>query len=264
MDITLRALDILKSVEVIYCEDTRQTSKLCSRYDIATPLQTYHEHNAEIMRPRILKRLKEGSQLALVSDAGTPLISDPGYKLVRACMDENIKVQTTPGACSPIAALVSSGLPTDQFYFLGFIPTKSAERKNILQEMMSCPATQIFFDTANRLLDTLEDVQEILGDREICVARELTKTFEEIKRGSAKNLRQYFQAEGILKGEIVLLIKGSKEEKALSPVIDEVLKALINQVPVKQATSWLSELSGLSKNLLYKRALEIKELSDER
>jgi 16S rRNA (cytidine1402-2'-O)-methyltransferase len=258
-DITFRAVNTLKNVDMIYCEDKRQSSVLLSHYSIQTPLGSYHEHNGEKMRPQLLEKLNNGQAIALISDAGTPLISDPGYKLVDACHAAGIKVITIPGPSAPIAALASSGLPSDHFYFGGFLPTKESERRKCLEDLASYSHTQIYFEAPRRLLDTLADIKLIMGDREVCVARELTKTFENIKRAPVGDMIKYYSEEGVLKGEIVLLIRGAeKDQDALNPVTDEVLKLLLETVSTKQASTLLADLTGLSKKLLYQKALELK------
>lgn len=259
-DITLRAIDILKAVDTIYCEDTRRTSSLCKAYGISTPLKSYHEHNAQQMRPLIIEQLKKGDSVALVSDAGTPLISDPGYKLVDQCLEQNIKVSPIPGASALLAALVVSGLPPDQFYFGGFLSSKSNERKKTLLENKNCSMTQIYYETPNRLIACLKDLVEIYEDRKVCVARELTKSFEEAKQGTSNELIQYYENEGVLKGEVVLLIDKTDEIKTdLDPDAEEVLKLLLQHTPVKKAVSLMVSLTGQPKNKIYKKALELKD-----
>jgi 16S rRNA (cytidine1402-2'-O)-methyltransferase len=263
-DITFRAVETLKRVDIIYCEDKRQSSILLSNYSISTPLSAYHEHNAEKVRPALLEKLNDGLSIALISDAGTPLISDPGYKLVSECHDAGIQVFTIPGPSAPVAALACSGLPSDHFYFGGFLPTKEGERRRCLEDMKNFPHTLIFFETPRRLLQTLEDIKITLGNRQICVARELTKTFENIRRGSVEELSQFYNNEGVLKGEIVLLIKGAEEvTENLTPTTDEVLMLLLHSVSLKQASSLLSDLTGLSKKTLYQRALELRQSDEE-
>lgn len=258
-DITIRAIETLKKVDLIYCEDKRQSSVLLSHHGIAKSLLSYHEHNAEKVRPALIEKLQNGQVIALISDAGTPLISDPGYKLVTECHDEGIKVYTVPGPSAPIAALASSGLPSDHFYFGGFLPTKESERRRCFEEMKNFPHTLIYFESPNRLLNTLEDVKEVLGNRQVCVARELTKAFENIKRAPAEEVIKYYKEDGVLKGEIVLLIKGAETiQESLTPAIEEALNLLLNSVSTKQASTLLAQITGLSKKLLYQKALEIR------
>jgi 16S rRNA (cytidine1402-2'-O)-methyltransferase len=258
-DITMRAIETLKNADMVYCEDKRQSSVLLSHYSISTPLGSYHEHNAEKMRPVLLEKMGNGQAIALISDAGTPLISDPGYKLVSQCHDASIKVYAIPGASAPIAALASSGLPSDHFYFGGFLPTKDNERRRCLEEMKGFPHTMIYFESPRRLLETLEDIKLLMDNRQVCVARELTKTFEDIRRGSASDILTFYKTEGVLKGEIVLLIRGAQAvEETLNPVTEEVLNILLNTVSTKQASTLMADLTGLSKKTLYQRALELR------
>ncbi|MDX1401979.1 MAG: 16S rRNA (cytidine(1402)-2'-O)-methyltransferase, partial [Kiloniellales bacterium] len=182
-DLTLRACERLKSVDLIACEDTRVTRKLLTAHNISTQLIAYHEHNAERVRPLIIEKLKSGQKVALVSDAGTPLISDPGYKLVQSVLEEGLEVTALPGPSAPLMALVVSGLPSDRFYFGGFLPVKTQARKKHLESLKGLRATLIFLESAKRLLKTLATLSEVFGARDAAVARELTKRFEEIKRG---------------------------------------------------------------------------------
>lgn len=258
-DITFRAVETLKNVDIIYCEDTRQSKKLLSHYSINTHLASYHEYNAEKVRPQLIEKLEQGLSVALISDAGTPLISDPGYKLVAECQSLKIKVYTLPGPSAPIAALSCSGLPSDKFFFSGFMPAKSGERAQVLEDLKDYQHTMIFFETPNRLLASFADIERIMGDRAICVARELTKTFEDIRKGSVRELIHFYQNEGVLKGEVVLLIQGATADReTLGVSVETALKALITQMPVKQASSLLAEISGVSKKVLYQRALELR------
>lgn len=259
-DISLRAIETLQAVDIIYCEDTRQTTKLCSAYDIMTPLRSYHEHNAQQARPQIIKELLAGKSVALVSDAGTPLISDPGYKLVKACQENEIKIVPVPGASALLSALVISGFPCDKFYFGGFLPAKSGERIKVITENQYLPWTQIYYETANRLLESLADIEATLGSRSVCVARELTKAFEETSLGTAGEVADYYQSRGHLKGELVLLIHGYQDNKeSMSDEEEEVLKLLVQHWPTKKAATVLSQITKLPKSLVYAKALELKD-----
>lgn len=263
-DITIRAIEILKNAKAIYCEDSRQSGKLLTHFGITTSLASYHEHNAEKVRPLLLEKLESGQAIALISDAGTPLISDPGYKLVSLCHDRGIKVYTIPGPSAPIAALSASGLPSDHFYFGGFLPTKEGERQHVLEDAIHITHTLIYFETPNRLLSTLKDIRTIMGDRTICVARELTKTFETIIRGKVSELLAYYQTEGVLKGEIVLLIHGAdKKVETLDKPTEFLLKELITHVPLKQACSLIADVTGIGKKILYNKALELKGTDEQ-
>ena len=205
-DISARALRILSEVTLIAAEDTRQTRKLLSHYAIHTPLTSYHRHSKSAKLEYILKHLERGD-VALVSDAGTPTLNDPGYELVSATIERNYPVTPIPGPCAPIAALISSGLPTDQFLYLGYLPHKSSQRRRFLAEIVELSYTLVLLETPHRLISALADLEDILGDREIAVARELTKLHEEIFRGSIKTAHQHFTSKGAL-GEFTLVVAG--------------------------------------------------------
>jgi 16S rRNA (cytidine1402-2'-O)-methyltransferase len=221
-DITLRALSVLKHSEIILCEDTRVSGKLLAKHGIKAPLTVYNDKSDEKIREKIRLNIDQGKVISLISDAGTPLISDPGYKLVRDLKKLGYPVDVIPGACSPIAALTISGLPTDRFLFIGFLPKTSQGRKNIFEEFAQTDSTLICFDTAGRLLSSLEAALSVLGNREACVARELTKMFQESKTANIAELIDYYKSH-TLKGEIVLLI--AKEE--LSGISGQELHAEI-------------------------------------
>jgi len=206
-DISLRALEILKSADLIAAEDTRQTRKLLARYGIHTPLTSYFEHNKFIKGPYLMRQLKEGKNIALVTDSGTPGISDPGYRLIQLAIQDKIALTAIPGPSALIDALVLSGLPSDRFIFEGYLPVKSGARKKRLKEILKEKRTVIFYESPHRLIKALKDIQEILRNREIVVLRELTKKFEQVVRGNAAAILQYFQAH-LPRGEFVLLIKG--------------------------------------------------------
>lgn len=212
-DITLRALDTLKAVDLIVCEDTRQTQKLLKAYEIQKPLLSLHEHSAQGRVQEILGQLSEGKSAALVSDSGTPLVSDPGFELVREVLREKISLEVLPGPCAFVTAFVASGLATDAFSFFGFLPQKSAARKKILAKLEPREETLIFYESLYRLHRTLEDMKTVFGERETVVARELTKKFEEISRGYLSELVVKFSQKKVL-GEIVILVagKGRKEQ----------------------------------------------------
>ena len=254
-DITLRALAALAGADLIACEDTRVTRKLVDRYAIATPLTPYHDHNAAQARPALLRRLADGAAIALVSDAGTPLISDPGFKLVRAAHDAGYAVTTLPGASSLLAALAVAGLPTDQFLFAGFLPPKTAARRSRIAELGRIPATLVLFETGPRLAAALADLAAGLGPREATVCRELTKLHEEIRRGDLETLAQNC-AESELRGEIVLVIGPPSEpaEVSLSDA-DALLRQALLRVSLKDAVGEVAEATGLPRRELYQRAL---------
>ena len=205
-DITHRALQILKDVDVIACEDTRHTHKLLQHYGITTKTVSYHEHNEQQRTAQLVDQLKQGSDIAVVSDAGTPSISDPGFRLVRAAIENDVPVVPVPGPSALISALIAAGLPTDEFFFAGFLPSRSNARRTRLSELRAVPGTLIFYEAPHRLATTLKDAYEILGEREAAVARELTKLHEEIKRGRLSELSSYFEDNDKARGEIVVLI----------------------------------------------------------
>jgi 16S rRNA (cytidine1402-2'-O)-methyltransferase len=262
-DITLRALEVLGKVDVIACEDTRITGKLTSIYDLQAQKIPYHDHNASEMRPRLIAMLKEGKRVALISDAGMPLISDPGYKLVEQCAAEDIPMTCIPGATASLTALVLSGLPTDKFLFAGFLPPKSAARKTALAEIKTVAATLIFYETAPRLTDSLADMQEILGDRPAAVARELTKKFEEVQRGLLSELIKHYQAKGAPKGEIVIIVGAAGDQQAetwTDKALDDLLAKMMKEgMSSKDAAAFVAAKSGVKKRDVYQRALLLSQ-----
>lgn len=258
-DITLRALDILEQADAIACEDTRVTSKLLAIHGISRPLVAYHEHNAEKARPGLIKRLKGGEKVALVSDAGTPLVSDPGYKLVRACIDEDIAVTPIPGASSVLSALVVSGLPTDKFFFAGFLPQKTAARKRALNDVAGIPGSLVFMESARRLPKSLADMADVLGDRDAVVARELTKMFEEARRGPLPELATHYKAAGAPKGEVTIVIAPPTETTVDDAELDRLLGEALMDSSVRDAADQVSELTCVSRRTVYARALAIKK-----
>lgn len=265
-DITLRALDILKRVDLICCEDTRVSGKLTSYYDITAPKTPYHDHNADEVRPRLIEQLKEGKRIALISDAGMPLVSDPGYKLVAQCAAEDIPMTCIPGASASLTALVLSGLPTDKFMFAGFLPSKSAARRTALAEVKAVPATLVFYETGPRLAESLADMQAVLGDRPAAVARELTKKFEEVQRGSLSTLTEHYQASEEPRGEIAVVIGAPVEGQAedwSEQAIDKLLLEMMEEqgMSVKDAAAFVAAKSGLKKRDVYQRALLLKQKS---
>ncbi len=259
-DITLRALEVLKAVDVIACEDSRVTMKLMARHGIGTKLIAYHEHNAADMRPKILAGLRRGARIALVSDAGTPLVSDPGYKLVREAIEEGFKVVPLPGPSAPLAALVLSGLPSDRFLFAGFLPPKTAARRGALGELAAVPATLLFFESAQRLAETLTDMADVLGARSASVSRELTKLYEETRRGTLRELAEHYAAAGAPKGEIVIAVGGADaaNQTASAESLDEQLRLALASSSVKDAAALVAAASGLPRKQVYARALELK------
>jgi 16S rRNA (cytidine1402-2'-O)-methyltransferase len=257
-DISLRALDLLGTADVIACEDTRVTAKLMARYGFHTPRLPYHEHNAEQMRPVLIDRLKGGAVVALVSDAGTPLISDPGYKLVQAVHAEGIPVTTLPGASAPLTALLLSGLPSDRFFFAGFMPPKETGRKRELSALVAVPGTLVFFETAPRLAASLADMAEVLGNRPAAVARELTKMYEEVRRGTLEELAVHYDNAGPPKGEIVVVVGGPPEAPPVeADDLDAALNAALASMSIKDASAAVATATGLPRREVYQRALAL-------
>ena len=257
-DISLRALETLRSCDVIAAEDTRVTAKLLAIHGISRPLIPYNDHNGAEMRPKILGRLERGERVALVSDAGTPLVSDPGYKLVRAAIAAGASIIALPGPSAVLAALALSGLPSDRFLFAGFLSPKPGERRTMLEELKSVRATLIFFESAQRLPETLAVMAEVLGNRPAAVARELTKLHEEVRRGPLGELAAHYQTAGAPKGEVTLLVGPPGEAKPDQARIDMALKAALAFMPVKAAAEMIAGLTGASRKQVYARALELK------
>lgn len=259
-DITLRALETLAGADVVACEDTRITHRLMERFAIKTPLTPYHEHNAAAARPKLLARLAQGEAIALVSDAGTPLISDPGYKLVREASAAGHAIVALPGPSSVLAALAVGALPTDRFFFEGFLPSKQMARRNRLAELAHIDATLVLFEAGTRVQETLKDVAAILGQRDGAVCRELTKLHEQVNRGTLADLAA--QAETLeTRGEFVLLVgPPAKDAERMSPdALDELLLASLAQHSVKDAVAHAVTLSGRPKREVYARALDLSQ-----
>jgi 16S rRNA (cytidine1402-2'-O)-methyltransferase len=259
-DITLRALATLAGADLIACEDTRVTRKLLARYGIATPLTPYHDHNAASARPKLLQRLADGAAIALVSDAGTPLISDPGYKLVRASQDAGHSVTALPGASATLAALAVAGLPTDQFLFAGFLPPKQAARRSRIAELARVPATLVLFEAGPRLGASLADLAAGLGqEREAALCRELTKLHEDIRRGSLASLAETY-ARDEPRGEIVLVIAPPGEARATSAAETEtLLRGALARLSLKDAVGEVAGATGLPRREVYQQALALAE-----
>jgi 16S rRNA (cytidine1402-2'-O)-methyltransferase len=255
-DITLRAIKVLSSVDIVACEDTRVTGLLLSKLGIKAKLMCYNDYSTDKDRQRISSYLEEGKSVALVSDAGTPLISDPGYKLVREMSDKGLKITSLPGASSVTTALSLSGLPTDRFLFEGFLPNKKEGRKNALAELKNIKATLIFFESAKRLLASLTDMSEVLGMREAAVLREITKRFEEVKRGSIQELIKYY-SENPPKGEVVVIVGPPSDKNISTDDINTQLAKLIGQMSVKDAVALIVENTGANKKDVYKMALNL-------
>jgi 16S rRNA (cytidine1402-2'-O)-methyltransferase len=263
-DITLRALETLAGVDVIACEDTRITRRLTERYAIATQLTPYHEHNAALARPKILERLTQGAAIALVSDAGTPLISDPGFKLVREACAAGHQVTALPGPSSVLAALSVAALPTDRFYFEGFLPPKQTARRARLAELSRIDATLVMFESGNRLEDTLADLAVIMGERDAAVCRELTKMHEDIRRAPVSELAK--SANSLeTRGEFVLVIAPPRAAPSMTAdALDDLLRKRLALESVKDAVAHAAEISRRSRREIYARALELARDCAER
>jgi 16S rRNA (cytidine1402-2'-O)-methyltransferase len=262
-DITLRALESLAGADMIACEDTRVTRKLLDRYAIATPLTPYHDHNAAKVRPVLLRRLAEGAAIALVSDAGTPLVSDPGFKLVREAHEAGYPVTALPGASAPLAALAVAGLPTDQFLFAGFLPPKETARRARIAQLARIPATLVLFETGPRMAATLANLAAGLGRREAVLCRELTKLHEEIRRADLETLAQTC-ADRELRGEFVLVIAPPEEAAPASASdTDALLRQALARVSLKDAVGEVSDVTGMPRRELYQRALELVKETDD-
>jgi len=260
-DISFRALEILKKSDLIACEDTRVSGKLLSHFGIKAKTTSYHDHNADEKRPYIIEQLLAGKTVSLISDAGTPLISDPGYKLVREVSDLGIKVFPIPGASSLTTALSVCGLPTDRVLFAGFLPNKAGARDKAIEEVADIKASLVFFESVHRLQATLIALAEILGEREAVVARELTKLHEELRRGKLSELAGHYKESGNPKGEIVIVI--APPNKTIENTIDskELLTSLLKSMSLKDAVAETAKITKLPRQDIYKQAIEIRDKS---
>ena len=256
-DVTLRALATLAAADLIACEDTRITARLLERYGIRTALTPYHDHNAAAARPKILARLRDNEAIALVSDAGTPLVSDPGYRLVRAAQDDGFAITAVPGASSVLAALGVAGLPTDRFFFEGFLPPKDGARRARIGELARIPATLVLFETGPRMADALAALADGLGDRPAAVCRELTKLHEEIRRDSLGALARAYADGGETRGEFVLVIAPPEARAASAEEIDELLRQALRTQSVKDAVGAVAAATGEPRAQVYRRALAL-------
>lgn len=254
-DITLRALDILSAANLIICEDTRVTRKLLTRYGIATRSISYNDHNAPKVLPGLMERLNHGESLALVSDAGTPLISDPGFKLVEAATQQGIPVFPVPGANAALAGLVASGLPTDSFFFAGFLPPKQGARRARLADLAEIPGSLVFYESANRLAASLDDMQTVLGDRPASVAREITKLHEEVIRGSLVYLAENYARQGAPRGEIVIVVGPPLQRDASDEDVHAALLEALQTMSVRDAAAEISKVFGRARRDVYAIAI---------
>ncbi|OOF50675.1 16S rRNA (cytidine(1402)-2'-O)-methyltransferase [Rodentibacter genomosp. 1] len=260
-DITQRALEIFSQVDLMAAEDTRHSGLLLSHYGIKKPFFALHDHNEQEKAAVLVEKLKQGVNIALISDAGTPLISDPGFHLVRQCREAGIRVVPLPGACAAITALCASGIASDRFCFEGFLPAKSKARRDKLENVAKEERTLIFYESTHRILDTLSDMQEVLGeDRYVVLAREITKTWETIVGDTVKNLRQWLDEDpNRTKGEMVLIVEGQpkrENEGEFSPQAIKALTLITQELPLKKAAAIVAELYGYKKNALYQFGLE--------
>jgi len=256
-DITFRALETLAAADMIACEDTRVTHRLLERYGISSTLSPYHDHNAQAARPKILERLAQGAAISLVSDAGTPLISDPGYKLVRAALEAGHMVTALPGASSVLGALAAAGLPTDRFFFEGFLPAKQVARRTRIGELAGIPATLVLFETGPRLANALADLAAAFGQREAAICRELTKLHEEIRRGDLAALAAAYAQGGETRGEFVIVVAPPSAQAAMPDAadVDDLLRRALADASLKDAVSAVAEATGMARREVYQRAL---------
>jgi 16S rRNA (cytidine1402-2'-O)-methyltransferase len=264
-DVSFRALSVLAAADSVLAEDTRVTKTLLAHYGITTPLVAYHEHSNEAVRERMIHRVREGQALALVSDAGTPLVSDPGYKLVKAAIEEGLPVTPIPGPSAVMTALVVSGLPTDRFFFEGFLPPKSAARRTRLAQIGTIPGTLMLFEAPHRLPEMLADAAAVLGERPAVVARELTKLFETVRRGTLPDLAAIFAEEGPPKGEIVVLIgeaTQAMQAAEVDAVLDDRLQAALAAHSIKDAAALVADELGIPKREAYARALALAKAKE--
>ena len=253
-DITHRAVRVLGEADLIACEDTRQTRKLLDRYGIGKPLASYHEHNEQERSDELIRELEGGKNIALVSDAGTPLIADPGYRLVQKARAHAITVTPIPGPSAIIAALSASGLPTDAFEFRGFLPVKRAQRRRLLEEIRGSESTQVFYEAPHRIVETLDDVAEVLGDRPVVMGRELTKLHEEFLSGTAAEIRDALKSRTAIKGEFTVMIgKGTGRATDDRPIEDVVADLESQGVPRMEAYKRVARERGISKREVYKK-----------
>lgn len=258
-DMTIRALEVLAAANILACEDTRVTRVLLARYGIARRATAYHEHNADEAGAKLLAAIAQGKSVALVSDAGTPLVSDPGFRLVESARDAGLKVVPIPGASAALAALTASGLPSDSFFFAGFLPVKDGQRNTRLEELRTVPGTLIFFESPRRLADSLRAMAAVLGDRPAAMCRELTKAFEEIRTGPLSGLAEHYAQAGAPKGEVVICVGPPLAAPAEAADVDALLRALDAEMGASRAAAEAARTTGMRKADLYKRLLELRD-----
>ena len=251
-------------MDLIAAEDTRVTAKLLAIYGIEKPLSAYNDHNAARERPRILARLRAGARVALVSDAGTPLVSDPGFKLVRDAIAEGLGVHAIPGASAALAGLVLAGLPTDRFLFAGFLPAREGERKRALEELKNMPATLVFFESAQRLSESLRAISAVFGPRRAAVAREVTKLHEEVQRDDLASLAASFDRRAPPKGEVTIVVGGAKQGDTDLSFVDPLLRSALEFMPLRAAVDLVAAACKVSRTATYERALKMKSDADRK
>jgi len=256
-DMTLRALAVLAQADVVYCEDTRRSGILMQHFSLSAPLRPYHEHNAAAQRPRLLADLAEGKRVALISDAGTPLLSDPGYKLVREVLDADHLVVSIPGASAALTALISTGLPTDEFYFIGFLPAKAGARAARIKELQNVDATLVFYEAPSRVAATLADLNDVLGSRHAAVARELTKLHETVSRGTLPELAERFAC-AEERGEFVIVIGPPAVTEISDAAIAAALTEAMEEMRLKDAAKAVASALGVARNRVYNIGLKLK------
>lgn len=253
-DITFRAVRVLREVDLIACEDTRQTRKLLDHFGIGKPAVSYHEHNEQVRSSELLAELLSGKNIALVSDAGTPLIADPGYRLVAKAREAGIFVVPLPGPCAVVAAMSASGLPTDSFLFYGFLPAKSRQRRKALEQFQALDMPLVFYEAPHRMLEMLEDIAAVLGTRPVVLARELTKIHEEFLRGTAAELLATLRERGSIRGELTVMVGRGEALPQEDTTVEEAVEELIrNGVPRMDALKQVARRRGLSKREVYKQ-----------
>ena len=256
-DITFRALDTLSSVDLIVCEDTRVTGKLLKAYGFKKPMWFYNDHSADSQRENIIKAVQNGQAVAILSDAGTPLVSDPGYKLVRRAIESDLFVTSIPGPSAALSGMQLSGLPTNQFSFLGFLPPKSAGRVKALQEWSEAPGSLIVYETGPRVEESLRDMAQVLGNRDAAITRELTKIYEEVRRGSLEGLADYYASKGAPKGEIVVVVAPRGEVQVSRESLEAQIHKALETMSVRDAAEMVSKATGKPKRAIYTLALKL-------
>jgi 16S rRNA (cytidine1402-2'-O)-methyltransferase len=261
-DITLRALAVLHGADRIFCEDTRVTGKLLARYGISKSLAAYHDHNAEQVRPIVLTALRRGERVALLSDAGTPLVSDPGYKLVRGALAEDLPVTALPGPNAAVTALILSGLSPDAFLFAGFLPPRQTARRRAVARWAGVEATLVFYETTPRLAESLADLADVLGNRGAAVARELTKLHEEVRRGRLTDLAAHYRLAGPPRGEAVVVVGPPEHDEPDQAEVDERLRTALAELGVREAAAKLAAETGMPRGVLYRRALAMRDAEE--